>query len=78
MNKHVRKVEKNISDEYRSLARNVMWILLTLFAILSYASEIRAFMLANFGTYLAGILDGAVITMITLTAAVYIKSLRRA
>jgi len=55
----------------------MLWLLLTLFAILSYLSEIRTYVLTNFGKYFAGTLDGVVLTMIVLTIALYVKSLRR-
>ena len=59
------------------MAQKMLWLLLTLFAILSYLSEIRTYVLTNFGKYFAGTLDGVVLTMIVLTIALYVKSLRR-
>lgn len=53
-----------------------MWILLTSFAVLSYASDNRTFMLSNFGTNVTGIVDGFVIAMMMLAAVLYLKSLK--
>jgi hypothetical protein len=77
VHKHVRKAKKLISEDYRSLARDIMWILSTTFAILSYVSDNRIFMLSNFGTYVTEIVDDFVIAMIVLAAVLYLKSLRR-
>ncbi len=74
LHKHVRKVKKNLRTEYRSLAHDTTWVLLTLFAFLSYAFEIRLAILSNCGTYLTGISDGIVITLVVLAAAFYFKS----
>ena len=74
LTKHVRKVRNNLRDEYRSLAQNTMKLLMALFAFLSYASEIRPFVISSLGIYFGGFLDCTVIALLLLATVFYVRS----
>lgn len=78
LHKQAHKGKRNLRDEYRSLAQNLAWILLTIFAFLSYALELRLAILSNYGAYVTGASDGIVITLTVLAAAFYVKYLKEA
>ena len=74
LTKHVRKVHNKLRDEYRSLAQNTMKLLMALFAFLSYASEIRPFVISSLGIYFGGFLDCTVIALLLLATVFYVRS----
>lgn len=61
---------------FRELVSKMLWSLLTLFSVLTYFSEIRQFILSNFGVYFVGLLDGVVVTIIVIVIIFYLASKR--
>ncbi len=55
----------------------MVWLLFSLFAVLSYLSDIRSYVTNNFGLYPAGVLDGVVVIMALFAVSLYAISLRR-
>ena len=58
----------------RILAKEMLWSLSTLFGVLTYFSEIRPFMLSNFGLYGSGLLDGVTMAITSVIVVFYLVS----
>lgn len=76
LHKQADKGRRNLRDEYRSIAQDITWFLLTAFAFLSYALELRLAILSHYGAYATGASDGVVITLAVLAIIFYSKSLK--
>jgi hypothetical protein len=68
-----RRVRSN-DDLLRELAKEMLWSLLTLFSVLTYFSEIRPFILLNFGLYGSGLLDGATMAITSIIVIFFLVS----
>lgn len=58
----------------RELAEKMLWSLLTLFSVLTYFSEIRPFILLNFGLYGSGLLDGVTVAIASVIVVFFLAS----
>ncbi len=77
MKKRARRTRPQLKAYYRRLAQEMVWLLFSLFAVLSYLSDIRSYVTNNFGLYPAGVLDGVVVIMALFAVSLYAISLRR-
>lgn len=63
-----------LKKDFRELASILLWSLLTILCVLAYFSEIRQYVLSNFGVYFVGLLDGIVGTIIGIVIISYLAS----
>ena len=62
------------AELYRRLSYAMFGGFVTFLALLSYIAEARPFIDCSFGSYGVGLLDGILITVLTLAVAFYLRS----
>lgn len=62
------------SSIFGRIARNLFWVLVTLITLLVYVVEIRQFFFTLLGVYCVGLMDGFVLTILSLVVVFYVVS----
>ncbi|PVX27398.1 MAG: hypothetical protein CW716_02580 [Candidatus Bathyarchaeum sp.] len=69
------QVPKNFQEVLEWLIRKLLWfVLVPVFSVLSYITQIRPYLLLNHGLYVTGFVDGAFMTIALLIFAIWLIS----
>jgi hypothetical protein len=66
-----KKVEQSQTE---TIAKWMFWSLMALFSFVSYFAELRPIVVYSFGPYYSGVLDGIVVTIVTLSIIFHLAS----